>query len=80
MLHAVTSVVTSILAIPQGDVSYSRRLAEWKVSAMRRLEDTVYLASTTNVALTAGCEPSRLGMLNMMMFCTVPTPGELKRW
>lgn len=49
---------------------HSRRFAEWNVSAMRRLEDTVYRASTTKVALAAGWELSRLGMLNSMMFWT----------
>lgn len=59
---------------------HSRRLAELKVSAMRRLDDTVYLASTTNVPLTAGRELRRLGTLNSMTFCTVPASGPLKRW
>ena len=59
---------------------HSRRLAELKVSAMRRLDDTVYRASTTNVPLTAGRELRRLGTLNSMTFCTVPASGPLKRW
>ena len=59
---------------------HSRRLAELKVSAMRRLDCTVYLASTTNVPLTAGRELRRLGTLNSMTFCTVPASGPLKRW
>ena len=59
---------------------HSRRLAELKVNAMRRLDDTVYLASTTNVPLTAGRELRRLGTLNSMTFCNVPASGPLKRW
>lgn len=58
----------------------SLRLAEWKVSAMRLPDMTVYLASTTKAALAAGCELSSDGTLSLMMFCTVPAAGELKRW